>query len=246
MARLFIGMALAALVFAVQARAAQIEPDIIGYGYTCSVRVPMPLPSSDLEGHLTILEDGTRDNFFAQLYGTTVAADPIVWATAKTLRRRGLNEVVRWDMTWREEAAVVPMSFGAGYITIDVSTARKLALENVLVLARPGTTSEPLVMGGRRHPGLKSGAEFLFEISDLLAFAGDSGSLDYWLFSDPLPRDWRTTTRRRRASGTLDLSAPRSVAAPFARLRAELLAKAEDSRSACQRRPIHSNPDTEI
>jgi hypothetical protein len=246
LARLFIGPALAALASASPAAAAQSEQQIIGYAYACTAKVAMPLPSSDLEGHLIVAEDGSRDSFFAQLYGMKVEADPIGWATAKTLRRLGRSSVVRWSMVWREQGAQVPMAFGAGFVEIDVSTSRRLALDNVLVLARSGAGSAPLVTEARRWPGRKSAVGFLFEISKLLGFAGEPGALQYRLYSAPLPRNWSSSTRRLRAAGAFDLAGPRSVAAQFARLRSELLAKAEDYRNACLRKPVHYNPDTEI
>ena len=245
MARLIICIALAALASASPAAADQIEPDIIGHGYLCKAKVAMPLPSSDLEGSLTIFEDGTRHHFSAQLYGMKVDSDPVGWSTAETLRRLGLAQVVRWDMSWSEEGREIPLSFGAGYISIEVSTPRELEVENVLVLARDAG-SEPLIELGERFPGKTNGAGFLFEISDLLAFADKSDTLRYRLFSAPQPRDWRTSDRRLRAAGTVDLAGPRSVGASFARLRAELLAKAEDRKNACERRPIYYVGDTEI
>ncbi|HEY5721728.1 MAG TPA: hypothetical protein VIT45_05350 [Allosphingosinicella sp.] len=246
MARLFIGLALPALAFAAPAPAAQIEPTIIGYAYACSAKVAMPLPFSELAGHLNVAEDGTRESFFAQVYGMSADADPIAWADAKTLRRLGKSSVSRWSMNWREQGAEVPMAFRAGFIVIDVSTPRKLALENVLVLGRSETGSAPLVTGSRRWPGRKNGAGFLFEISKLFDFPGDSSALGYRLYSAPMPRKWSTSTRGLRAMGPFDLGAPRSVAGPFARLRAELLAKAENYRTACERRPVHYAPESEI
>ena len=246
MARLFIGLALPALAFAAPAPTSQDEPTIIGHVYACSAKVAMPLPFSDLAGHLTVAEDGNRESFFAQLYGMTVDADPIAWADAKTLRRLGRSSVSRWSMVWREQGAEIPMVFGAGLIEIDVSIPRKLALENVLVLGRSGAESAPMVTDARRWPGRKNGAAFHFEISKLFDFAGDSSALGYRLYSAPMPRSWATSTRRLRASGTFNLAAPRSAAAPFARLRADLLARAEDYRKACERRPVYYNPDTEI
>lgn len=246
MARLFIGLALPALAFAAPASAAQIEPDIIGYAFACTATVAMPPPAGELAGHLMVGEDGTRYSFFAQLYGMTVAADPIAWATAKTLRRRGESSVVRWSMVWREQGAEVPMSFPAGLIEIDVSIPRKLPLENVIVLSRTDPGSEPLTTGARRWPGRKNGAGFTFDFSDLLAFAGDSNVLGYRLYPAPLPRGWRKSNRWLRAAGWFDLAAPRAVEAPFAKLRAELLAKARDYRNDCERQPVYANPDAEI
>jgi hypothetical protein len=241
--RHFFGLAIAGLGFAGPASAAQAGQEIVGYAYSCKAKVEMPLPSGDLEGDLILAEDGTRESFFAQLYGMTLEADPVGWATAKQLRRLGKSSVLRWNMTWREQGDV-PMSFGAGLIGIDVSTGRKLALENKLVLSRDDFASEPLTTGARRWPGRKSGAGFLFEFSKLLAFAGDSNALRYRLYTGSTPDNWRISPRRLRATGWFDLAAPRSVAAPFARLRAELLARAENYKSACERRPVHYNPDT--
>jgi hypothetical protein len=245
MARLFIGLALPALAFAAPAPAAQAEPTIIGYGYACTAKVAMPLPFSDLSGHLVVTEEDVRHNFLATVHGESADSDPTY--DAKTVRRLGGRPVVRWSATWSEhDAKEIPMSFRGGRIEIDVSTSRKLALENILVLGRGGTESSPLVTDSERHPGRKNGAGFLFEISELLDFAGDSNALRYWLYSAPLPRDWSKATRGLRAKGAFDLAAARSVEAPFARLRAELLAKAEDKRKLCQRIPIYYNSDTEI
>ena len=246
MARLFIGLALATLSSASPATAAQTEQEIVGYSYACSSKVAMPHPIGDLEGDLVINEDGSRDSFFAKVYGMKSDADPLFWATGKELRRRGIREKARWSMTWRGYGGGAPMSYGEGYFELDVSTQRKLELENLLVLSRSDSGPERLEARGRRWPGRKSGAGFGFELSKLLAFAGDSDMLTYRLYSGSTPSDWKPSRRRLRAAGRFDLGPPRSVAAAFARLRAELTVKAGDYRKACERRPVYYNPGADI
>ena len=244
MARLFMGLALAVLASGSPVAAARSEQEIIGYVYACAAKVAMPLPFSDLEGELVLNEDGTRDSFFAKVYGMKSEADPVGWASAENLRRLGKGSIVRWSMSWREQGGELP-SFGGGLIELDVSTPRKLQLENILLLDRSEGGSEPLEMGSRRWPGRKNGAGFLFEFSKLLAFAGDSDTLGYRLYSGSVPRDWKPSPRRLRAAGRFDIAAPRSLAGPFAALLAELRVKAGDWK-ACEKRPVYDNPAGEI
>ena len=248
MAKLLLGLAFALLLGAA-APAAPAQPrtdDIIGYNYACTAKVAMPSPFSDLEGHLIVNEDGSRFSFFAQLYGIRAEADPVGWAGAKQLRALGASEHVRWNMVWREEGGSVPLSFGEGQLRIEVSTPRKLALENMLAVGRDAFPSAPMVASSTRWPGKKNGAEFAFEIAELFGFAGNSPSLRWWLYSAPLPHAMSVNTTRRRASGSLDLAAPRSAAGPFEKLKAELLAKAVDFEKSCTRRPIHYDGSAEI
>jgi hypothetical protein len=220
--------------------------DIIGYNFACTAKVAMPLPSSDLEGHVIVNEDGTLFSFFAQLYGIRAEADPVGWAGAKQLRALGASEHVRWNMVWREEGGSIPLSFGAGQLRIEVSTPRKLALENMLAVGRDAFPSAPMVASSTRWPGKKNGAEFAFEIAELFGFAGNAPSLRWWLYSAPLPYAMSVDSTRRRASGSLDLAAPRSAAGPFEKLKAELLAKTVDFEKSCTRRPIHYDGSAEI
>ena len=226
------------------ALAAQNEQDIVGYVYGCSAK--LATPAGELSGELTVGEDGTPENFFAHLYGVKAAGDSVSWPDSKTLRRLGRSEVVRWSMSWRGQLGEALKTFGEGNIGIEVSTPRKLALDNMLVIGRDNFPSAPMVASGRRWPGQKNGAQFTFRISELLGYAGNVQRLQYWLYSSPLPHDWVMNIRGRRASGAFDLQVPRSVADAYERLRRELLARAADHRNSCERKPVYHQPEGDI
>ena len=149
-------------------------------------------------------------------------------------------------MSWREWNRKVPMQFDGGDLELDISTPRKLKRHNMLLIGREFFPGSYLMTSGERWPGKTNGALFSFPISALFGFAAGAPELGWWLYSGALPADLNTYARARRASGSLDLSGPRSIAGPFERLRAELQAKEKDFRISCTRRPVYYNPDTEI
>ena len=140
----------------------------------------------------------------------------------------------------------IRMAFDGGALRLDISTQRRLPLNNMLVVGRSDLLSTALLSSSDRWPGRQNGAEFSLRLSELFGFAGQDRSLSWRLYPAPLPHDWKHAYPKQRASGELDVAAPRAVAAAFEQLRAELLAKEAAFKTSCERQPVYYNPDAYI
>lgn len=220
---------------------AQDARQIVGYENVCSSKVSGT--EGSLTGYLAIREDGERASFFAQLNAARAVGG---LTDAKSLKRARVQSHAEWSLYWREDGPDVLIRFERGSLELDVSTDRRLPVQNVLMLGRESLAGTGLVSSARRWEGRQNGAAFRFPLSEVLGFVVTSRKAYWQLYPRSLPSDWVFATSQRRADGVFDLDLLKPAAFLFEKLQAELESQSAEHRSACKKTPIYHDPLAEI
>ncbi|WP_447764391.1 hypothetical protein [Sphingopyxis panaciterrae] len=222
------------------ALAQQEELPIVGYYFACAASVAVG--DRQLSGELGVGEDGTYQNFKAELGDMPVDANPKVYVEEKSTERWSHIGKAWWRLSWWQMAydGQGPLMFPTwsdAKLLFRLQSEQAMPEYTLLHLERGTQFDLSSVVDGWSNE--KQTAYFSFPIGSLMAHGAGLDRLSWQVQRPPFQKV--PSLKRRYGHGQFDLVRVRATAAPYEQLLEELRQKARDAERQCERKPIYED-----